>query len=88
VLALPSFDELVIGYAERDAVLGAHPLSALVPDRNGRLRPFVAVDGRLVAAWDARAEPPRVEPLEALPTPLLERAEAAAAEAAAWLETR
>ncbi|MDH2444618.1 winged helix DNA-binding domain-containing protein [Amnibacterium sp. CER49] len=85
VLALPSFDELVIGYAERDAVLGAHPLAALVPDRNGRLRPFVAVDGRLVAAWDARAEPPRVWPLEVLPAPLLERAEVAAADASAWL---
>jgi Winged helix DNA-binding domain len=84
VVALPAFDELLLGYADRAAVLGPHPLEAIVPGRNGRFLPVVVHDGRVVAVWDAR-DGPRVRPLEPLPAALLERAEAAAARRADWL---
>jgi hypothetical protein len=83
VSALPPFDELVIGYADRSAVLGPHPLERIAPDRNGRFLPTVLVDGRLAALWSA-GPPPQVTPVEPLPAPVLALAEAAVADQAGW----
>lgn len=82
VHALPAFDELLIGYTDRAAVLGPHPLDRLVPAKNGRLLPFVALDGRVVGSWDVRTG--AVDSFEPLDADARERAERAAADAAAW----
>lgn len=84
VSVLPPFDELVIGYADRGALLGPHPIERIAPDRNGRFLPTVLVGGRLVATWSA-GPPPRVVPLTPLRAPLLTRIEAAVADQAGWL---
>jgi hypothetical protein len=83
VTALPPFDELVIGYADRRAVLGPHPLERIAPDRNGRFLPTVLVDGRLVATWSS-GPPPAVRPLEPLEPPLAVRVDAVVAAQAGW----
>jgi hypothetical protein len=83
VSALPPFDELVIGYTERRAVLGPHPLERIAPDRNGRFLPTVVVDGRLAATWSA-GPPPQVSVLDPLPAAILARIEAAVADQAGW----
>ena len=86
VLALPAFDELVVGYASRSPALRDLALSALAPTSNGRFLPFVAVDGRVVATWRADASP-RVTPLVPVAPDDLERAESAAATWSAWPST-
>ena len=50
-LLLPGFDEFLLGYADRDAVLAPEHAERIVPGRNGVFRPTVVVDGRVVATW-------------------------------------
>ncbi len=51
VLLLPGFDEFLLGYADRDAVLAPEHAERIVPGRNGVFRPTVVLDGRVVATW-------------------------------------
>lgn len=83
VLALPPVDELVLGTADRSALLGAHPMSVVAPGTNGRFLPVVVLDGRLVATW-AAGRSPAVRPLEPLPPGVFAAAERAAADQARW----
>ena len=48
VRMLGAFDPLLLGWADRDGVLGAH---RQVVTTNGVFRPVVLVDGRVVATW-------------------------------------
>ncbi len=48
VRMLGAFDPLLLGWADRDGVLGAH---RHVVTTNGVFRAFVLVDGRVVATW-------------------------------------
>jgi hypothetical protein len=51
VIALPSFDEYYISYADRTTV-AAPELAALVgPGKNGLVRPILIEDGAVVGAW-------------------------------------
>ena len=84
VLALPAFDELVVGYDSREPVLRGLSIATLAPTSNGRFLPFIAVDGRLAATWDAAATP-RVTPKARIQPHDLARAEAEAARWSAWL---
>lgn len=81
--ALPQFDELVLGYAYRSAVLGPHPIGAVAPGSNGRFQPVVHVDGRLVGTWSA-GPPAAVSLLQPVPAALAERIEAAVADQVRW----
>ena len=45
---LGAFDPLLLGWADRDGVLGAH---RQVVTTNGLIRPVVLADGRVVATW-------------------------------------
>ena len=83
MLALPQFDELVIGTTDRAALLGPHPLAAVAPGTNGRFLPVIVLDGRLVATWTAKPTP-AVHPLQGLPAEVLRAAEQAAADQAGW----
>ncbi|MGY2074951.1 winged helix DNA-binding domain-containing protein [Blastococcus sp. SYSU DS0828] len=50
-LLLPGFDEFVLGYADRGAVLDPADAQRIVPGRNGVFRPTVVVDGRIAGTW-------------------------------------
>ncbi len=50
-LLLPGFDEYLLGYADRDAVLAPEHAERIVPGRNGVFRPTVVVGGRVLATW-------------------------------------
>ncbi|MCF6506947.1 winged helix DNA-binding domain-containing protein [Blastococcus sp. MG754426] len=50
-LLLPGFDEFVLGYADREAVLDPAHAERIVPGRNGVFRPTVVVDGRVTGTW-------------------------------------
>ncbi|MCD2190031.1 winged helix DNA-binding domain-containing protein [Actinomycetospora soli] len=50
-LLLPGFDEFVLGYADRSAVLDPEHAERIVPGANGVFRPTVVRDGRIVGTW-------------------------------------
>jgi hypothetical protein len=51
VFLLPGFDEFILGYADRRAVLDAEFFDRIVPGGNGVFRPTVVGDGRVVGTW-------------------------------------
>ncbi|MDS1269086.1 winged helix DNA-binding domain-containing protein [Lipingzhangella sp. LS1_29] len=51
VLLLPGFDEFVLGYANRAAVLPSAFADRIVPGGNGVFRPTVVRDGQIVGTW-------------------------------------
>ncbi len=53
VLALPGFDEFLLGYADRSLVLPPVHASKIVPGGNGVFRRTVVVGGQVVGTWDA-----------------------------------
>lgn len=50
-LLLAPFDELVLGYGDRGAVLGDEPLERVVPGRNGMFLATLALDGQVAGTW-------------------------------------
>lgn len=48
---LPSFDEYLLGYRDRRAVLEPHHAGNVAPGGNGVFRPILVVDGRVVGTW-------------------------------------
>ncbi|WP_062305634.1 winged helix DNA-binding domain-containing protein [Demequina subtropica] len=50
-LALPGFDELVLGYADRSAQLDKAHEPSVVPGGNGVFRSTFVLDGRVVGTW-------------------------------------
>lgn len=69
VVALPGFDEFVLGFKDRSLQLTPGALERIVPGGNGMFRATVVVDGLAVATWKRTLEPGRVvvevEPLVA-----------------------
>jgi hypothetical protein len=51
VFLLPGFDEFVLGYGDRTAVLDPEFADRIVPGGNGMFRPTVVSDGRIVGTW-------------------------------------
>jgi hypothetical protein len=51
VFLLPGFDEFVLGYADRGAVLDPEFADRIVPGGNGMFRATVVSDGRIVGTW-------------------------------------
>jgi hypothetical protein len=51
VFLLPGFDEYVLGYGDRSAVLDPGFADRVVPGGNGMFRPTVVHDGRVVGTW-------------------------------------
>jgi hypothetical protein len=54
VFLLPGFDEFILGYLDRGAVLAAAFAHLIVPGGNGVFRPTVVSDGRVVGTWRQR----------------------------------
>jgi hypothetical protein len=51
VFLLPGFDEFVLGYGDRRAVLDPQFADLIVPGGNGMFRPTVVHEGRIVGTW-------------------------------------
>jgi hypothetical protein len=51
VFLLPGFDEVVLGYGDRGAVLDPEFADRIVPGGNGMFRSTVISDGRIVGTW-------------------------------------
>jgi len=51
VQLLPGFDEYLLGYTDRSAVLDAARAAEIVPGNNGMFTPTVVVDGRIAGTW-------------------------------------
>jgi len=52
---LPGFDEYILGYGERSAILAAEHAHKIVPGANGVFRPTIVHDGLVVGTWKAAA---------------------------------
>ena len=51
VYLLPGFDEYLLGYEDRSAVLDATHAGKVVPGANGVFKPIVVADGKVVGTW-------------------------------------
>jgi hypothetical protein len=51
VMLLPGFDEYLLGYGDRSAVLAPEQAGRIVPGGNGMFRPTIVVDGQVVGTW-------------------------------------
>ncbi|WP_104090435.1 winged helix DNA-binding domain-containing protein [Cryobacterium sp. N19] len=51
VLALPGFDEYLLGYRDRTHVVSAENLLRVVPGLNGIFLPLVVTNGQIVGTW-------------------------------------
>ena len=51
VLALPGFDEYLLGYRDRSHVISADELVRVVPGLNGIFLPLMVTNGRVVGTW-------------------------------------
>ena len=49
--ALPGFDEYLLGYKDRNAVLDAAYAEEVCPGGNGVFAPTIVIDGRVVGTW-------------------------------------
>ena len=50
-LALPGFDEHLLGYQDRGAALAPEHAETIVPGKNGLFLPTIVVDGEVVGTW-------------------------------------
>jgi hypothetical protein len=49
--ALPGFDEYLLGYKDRSAVLDAAHAEKICPGDNGMFAATIVIDGRVVGTW-------------------------------------
>jgi hypothetical protein len=82
LLALPGFDELLLGYRDRSATLAREHAEQVVPGGNGVFRRTIAAGGATVGTWAADANTPGsaiAEPFDGELTPARRAAFAARA---------
>lgn len=81
VVALPAFDEHLLGYRHRDAVLDPEHATLVDPGRNGVFRWTLVSDGRVIATWGRKRlthhTVAEVRPFAAVDPAVQERARAA-----------
>ncbi|MBO0870713.1 MAG: AlkZ family DNA glycosylase [Micromonosporaceae bacterium] len=53
-LALPGFDEYMLGFKDRSMMLDAEHMQAIVPGGNGMFQPTLVLGGRVVGTWRRR----------------------------------
>ena len=57
---LPPFDEFLVGYRDRSAVLDPHYNGRVVPGGNGIFNPIIVIGGRVVGTWKRAFKQERV----------------------------
>ena len=86
---LPGFDEYLLGYTDRSAVLAPENFERIVPGSNGMFLSTIVVNGRISGTWSRKATSKAVslayDPFAPLPPLALTRAKAAAHRYAAYL---
>ncbi|HET7036021.1 MAG TPA: crosslink repair DNA glycosylase YcaQ family protein, partial [Thermomicrobiaceae bacterium] len=60
VQLLPSFDEYLVGYKDRRAVLDPEHSQRVIPGSNGMFLPALVIDGRVAGTWKRIAAKGRV----------------------------
>ena len=82
IIALPGFDEYLLGYQDRSHVLPAEHASKVVPGKNGSFLPIILREGRVVGTWrrGAVGGEPEIAPFSKLPTPQMARLQRTMAE--------
>jgi hypothetical protein len=83
VVLVPGFDEIVLGYQDRELVADAAAMRTVVPFINGIFRPAVLLDGRVVGTW-RRAPRSGEAPFELVPGAQPDARAAIEAAVAAW----
>lgn len=58
---LPGFDEYVLGYRDRHAVLAEQFADAICPGGNGMFRPTIVKHGEIIGTWQRQLKRERVE---------------------------
>jgi hypothetical protein len=66
VLALPGFDEYLLGYRDRTFAIDEEDLPQVVPGKNGIFLPLMVADGRVIGTWRRTAKPREIS-IEAQP---------------------
>jgi hypothetical protein len=66
VFLLPGFDEYLLGYKDRGAVLAAEHAPRIAPGGNGVFRPMIVSGGRIVGTWQRTAAGVSTDPFTAL----------------------
>lgn len=83
VVLVPGFDEIVLGYQDRNLIADAEAMRTVVPFTNGIFRPAVLLDGRLVGTW-RRAPKGDEAPFELVPGIKARARKAVSAAVDAW----
>lgn len=84
VVALPGFDEFVLGYKDRSLQLPPDGMQRVVPGGNGMFRATIAADGKAVAMWRRTMRAARIDiEIEPFAPPLPARVRKAAERALA-----
>lgn len=74
VFALPGFDEFLLGYKDRRAVLDAKHAQQVCPGGNGMFAATIVIDGRVAGTWKRSIRKTTIE-ISATPFATLTRAE-------------
>ncbi|MCB0154777.1 MAG: AlkZ family DNA glycosylase [Anaerolineae bacterium] len=61
VQLLPGFDEYLLGYRERGAVLDPAHAGKVVPGGNGMFKPMLVIDGQIVGLWQRTLRKTKVQ---------------------------
>jgi Winged helix DNA-binding domain len=61
LLLLPGFDEYMLGYKDRSAMISAEHFNQIVPGGNGVFRPTIVANGRVIGTWKRTITKRRVD---------------------------
>lgn len=61
VLLLSGFDEYILGYGDRSAIMEPGQFALVVPGNNGMFRPTIVDDGTVVGVWRRKVTKKRVD---------------------------
>jgi len=61
IVLLPGFDEYLLGYKDRSAVLAEEHVDGVTPGQNGMFLPIVVADGQVVGTWRRQVKKTAVE---------------------------
>jgi Winged helix DNA-binding domain len=66
LLLLPGFDEYLLGYKDRAAMISAEHFNRVIPGGNGVFKPTIVANGRVVGTWKRTIKKDHVE-MQAIP---------------------